>query len=599
MRSTLRYRLLLILALLALLLLAACATAAPAPQEAETKAEEPAEEAKEPSADEFTTIYGEKLPDDAAPYAMQVYTVGCDITGNHTTFDFQVSVYQRFCLSDLFQDQLVNLDKDFNVIPASAESWEVSPDGLVWTFHIKPGLQWSDGTPVTAHDWVATYQLIASPEHAWDFAWFYAGVLKNWDESIAGEVPPTELGVRAVDDLTLEIETVSPWPALPAMMQFSFVLQKQALEEHGPLYNSDPATSVSAGPYMLEVLEPGNRIEVVANPNYKGFRQPRLQRLIARYQDLSTAFISYQNGEIDDVSYERLSPADFEVVLADPVLKENYLRHYGDFRTDYLLFDAYNPPFNDLNVRKAFAYAVDRDAIVKSIYGEIKAMPAHSFLMPGYPASDTAGALTEFQTYDCDKAKQHLADAGFADGQGFPKLVMWLRGEGPVMQAVYQGAAASIAQCLNVEIEVANQDGKVYMDALNAKPTQLQFGAVSYGMDFLDPSNMLGIWVSTGRHSWRNDEYDRLVREASSLTSDFALREQMFKDAEKILVDDVGGIFIAHRWQGTLFQPFIKGDGIREPDSQGIAAWHWGNDWVWGNIYIGADVTNYDTYHTK
>jgi peptide/nickel transport system substrate-binding protein/oligopeptide transport system substrate-binding protein len=446
---------------------------------------------------------------------------------------------------------------------------------------------------------VATYQLIASPEHAWDFAWFYAGVLKNWDESIAGEVPPTELGVRAVDDLTLEIETVNPWPALPAMMQFSFLMQKQALEEHGPLYNSDPATSVSAGPFMLDVLEPGNRIELVANPNYKGFRQPRLQRLIARYQDLSIAFVSYQNGEIDVVDYERLSPADFEVILADPVLSENYLRHYGDFRTDYLLFDAYNPPFNDLNVRKAFAYSVDRDSIVKNVYGEIKAMPAHAFLMPGYPASDTAGALTEFQTYDCDKAKQYLADAGFADGQGFPKLVMWLRNEGPAMQAVFQATAASIAQCLNVEIEVANQDGKVYMDALNAKPTQLQFGAVSYGMDFLDPSNMLGIWVSTGRHSWRNDEYDRLVREASSLTSDFALREQMFKDAEKILVDDVGGIFLAHRWQGNLFQPFIKGDGIREPDSQGIAAWHWGNDWVWSNIYIGADVTNYDTYHTK
>jgi ABC-type oligopeptide transport system substrate-binding subunit len=622
-RNTFGYRLMVILALL-VLVLAACAPAGPqavteekaageaeavteavveekaAEAEEPAKAEEPAEAvAEEPSADEYTTIYGEQLPDDAAPYDMQVYTVPCDITGNHITFDFQVAVYQRFCLSDLFQDQLVNLDKDFNVIPASAESWEVSPDGLTWTFHIKPGLQWSDGTPLTAHDWVATYQLIATPEHAWDFAWFYAGVLKNWDEIIAGELDPSELGVRAVDDLTLEIETVNPWPALPAMMQFSFVMQKQALEEYGALYNSDPETSVSAGPYMLDVLEPGDRIELVANPNYKGFRQPKLQRLIARYQDMSTAFLSYQNGEIDKVGYEWLSPADFEVVQSDPVLSENYLRHYGDFRTDYLLFDTFNPPFNDLNVRKAFAYAVDRESIVENVYGEIKAMPAHSMLMPGYPASDTEGALTEYQHYDCEQAQQFLADAGYPGGEGFPDLTMWLRNEGAAMQAVNQAAAASIAQCLNVNIEVANQDYKVYMDALNAKPTQLQFGAVSYGMDFLDPSNLLGIWVSTGRHSWKNDEFDRLVTEASSLTSDFALREQMFKDAEKILVDDVGGIFIAHRWQGDLFQPYIKGDGIREPDSQGIAAWHWGNDWVWGNIYIGADVVDYETYRTQ
>ena len=617
MRKSISFQLTILLALLSLLLAACVPAETQVSQEAETQpqaaaevvveeeeAEEPAAEAMEEESEaiageDMTTIYGEPLPADASPYTMQVATVPCDITANQITFDFQVSVYQRFCLSDLFQDQLVNLDKDFNVIPASAESWEVSDDGLTWTFHIKPGLEWSDGTPLTAHDWEATFQLVATPDHAWDFAWFYAGVLKNWDEIIAGELEPTDLGVRAVDDLTLEVETVNPWPALPAMMQFSFVMQKAALEEHGPLYNSDPETSVSAGPFILDVLEPGNRIEVVANPNYKGFRQPRLQRVIARYQDMSTEFVAFQNGEIDWMGYEPLSPADFEVIQSDPVLSENYLRHYGDFRTDYLLFDTFNEPFNDINARKAFAYALDREAIVNNVYGEIKAMPAHSMLMPGYPASDTEEALTEYQTYDCDQANQYLADAGFPDGEGFPDLTMWLRNEGAVMQAVYQASAASIAQCLNINIEVQNQDGKVYMDALNAKPTQLQFGAVSYGMDFLDPSNLLGIWVSTGRHSWKNDEFDQIVTEASSLTSDFILREQMFKDAEKILVDDVGGIFIAHRWQGNLFQPYIKGDGIRDPDSQGIAAWHWGNDWVWGNLYVGADVENFDTYRNE
>jgi peptide/nickel transport system substrate-binding protein/oligopeptide transport system substrate-binding protein len=238
-------------------------------------------------------------------------------------------------------------------------------------------------------------------------------------------------------------------------------------------------------------------------------------------------------------------------------------------------------------VRKAFAYAVDRESIVKNVYGEIKAMPAHSMLMPGFPGSDTAGDLREFQHYDCDKANEHLAAAGFAGGQGFPKLEMWMRGEGPAMSAVYQAAAASIAQCLNIDIEVSNKDGKVYMDALNAKPTQLQFGSVSYGMDFLDQSNLLGIWVSTGRHSWKNDEFDALINEASSLVGDTAKRDQMFKDAERILVDQVGGIFIAHRWQGDLFKPYVLGDSFRVADSNGIAGVHWGNDWFWGNVYIG------------
>lgn len=582
------------------LVFAACAAPVSAPAQEEAAASEPAaeeaaatsaetpaaEEESDAAADPRVTIYGEQLPDDARPYEEQVWRVACDITGNHTTFDFVVAVYQRFCGSDLFQDQLVNLDKDFNVIPNSAESWEVSEDGLTWTFHIKPGLEWSDGTPLTAYDWEATFRYAADPEHAWDFAWFYAGVLENWNEAIAGEVPLEELGVHAVDDLTLEITTEVPWPPLPAMMQFSFVMQKKALEEHGPYYNSDPATSVSAGPFMLESIEPGSQIVLVANPNYKGIRQPRLSKIIVTYMNMGTAFAAFQNEEITELGYEWITPADFEIILNDPVLSENYLRHYGDFRTDYLLFDTYTEPFNDLNVRKAFAKAVDREAIVTNVYGEVKAMPAYAMLMPGYPSSDTEGVLQEYQAYDCEAAQQHLADAGYPDGEGFPPQELWLRNEGPALQAVFQAVAASISDCLGIDIQVSNKDYKVYMDALNIKPTELTFGAVSYGMDFLDPSNLLGIWLSTGRHSWRNDEFDRLVTEASSLVGDPETRDQMFRDAEQILVDDVGGVFIAHRWQGTLYQPYVQGEGLRTPDSQGIAAWHWGNDWVWGDVYL-------------
>ena len=155
------------------------------------------------------------------------------------------------------------------------------------------------------------------------------------------------------------------------------------------------------------------------------------------------------------------------------------------------------------------------------------------------------------------------------------------------MSAVYKASAASIRQCLNIDIEVSNKDSKIYMDALNARPTQVQLGAVSYGMDFLDPTNLLGIWVSSGRHSWRSEEFDRIVAEASTMVDNPVLRERMFRDAERILVDDVGGVFIAHRLQGDLFKPYILGDSLREPDANGGLGRHWGNDWHWGNIYIG------------
>jgi len=276
------FRFVSLLVLLSLIFTACAAPTAPAappaaaPTAAATEAAAAATEAPAaaaPAADNVS-VYGTALPDDAVPYAEQIDHEPCDNTANQTTFDFSVSVYTRYCGSDLFQDQLVNLDKDFNVIPNSAEKWEVSEDGLTWTFHLKPGLMWSDGTPLTAHDYVATFQYESDPEHAWDFAWFYAGVLKNWDEIIAGTMPTDTLGVEAVDDLTLAITTKVPWPPLPAQMQFAFVLQKAALEKYGPYYNNDPKTSVSAGPFMLESIEPGNQITLVANPNYKGFRPP-------------------------------------------------------------------------------------------------------------------------------------------------------------------------------------------------------------------------------------------------------------------------------------------------------------------------------------
>ncbi len=578
------------------LLLAACPAPAAAPSAGEA-AEAPAAEATEPaaeeaaSADAMTTVFGEELPADAVPYDQQVLHSACANNTSATTFDFQVAVYNRYCLSDNFSDPLTELDKDFNVVPAAAESWEASEDGLTWSFHLRPDQVWSDGTPLTANDYVATFQYLADPEHAWDFAWFYNGVIKNWEEVIAGELPKEELGVAAPDDLTFQITTQKPFPPMPGMMKFGWTLQKAALEKYGPLYNSDPATHVSSGPFVLETFEPGKTITLVANETYKGYRPPRVKQLVGIYMDPGTEFAAFQNGEVDSVGYESLSPADLELVLQDPVLSANYLRHFGDFRTDYLIFDTFNPPFDNLDVRKAFAHAVDRDSIVKNVVGEVKAMPAYAMLMPGFPSSSTKGELNEYQNYDCELAKEDLATAGYPDGADFPKLELWLRNENAALQAAFQAVAASISQCLNVEIEISNKDRKVYTDAMNAKPTGLQFGAVSYGMDYLDPSNMLGIWTFGGRHSWKSDEFDRLINEATPLVGDPEQRDAMFREAERILVEDVGGIFLFHRWQGTLYQPWVQGDCLREPDAIGITGPHWGNDSCGSIQYVSTAKT--------
>jgi ABC-type transport system substrate-binding protein len=546
-------------------------------------------------------VYGRELPTDAAPYDMQIWTELCNSTSTQTAFNAATSVYQRICGSDVFSDSLVNLDENLNLIPAAAESWEPSEDGLTWTFHLRPGQVWSDGTPLTANDWVVTYQWMADPANAYDFVWMWQGVIQNWSEAVLGEVTPQEIGMVAVDDNTLAITTAGPAPYLPATMYFWPPLQAKALTELGPDYQLDPATSVSSGPFILKEFKPGESVLLEANPTYTGFRKPYLKQIHYVYGDqLNGSFPAFQNRDIDRVSYEFLAPADFEIIKGDESMLSNYLPKPGDFRTDYLLMDTYTAPFDNLQVRQAFSKAVDRESIVNNVINASfnLALPAYSFLMPGFPASDLAGDLKSIQAYDCEAAKQLLADAGYPNGEGFPALELKLRGESDFNAQRFIAAAASISDCLSVDITINNMENATYMSALLEKPSPIQFGAISYGMDYLDPANMLGVWVSTGRHQWRNEEFDKLVQDAGVFVGDPEARFQMYRDAEKILVEDVGGIFLDHRIQGDLFQPYIAGDCFR-PNVQGISSWEWGNDWCWGSIYITQEVANFDTYRTR
>jgi peptide/nickel transport system substrate-binding protein/oligopeptide transport system substrate-binding protein len=555
------------------------------------------------SAQDNVDVFGRQLPEDAAPYEMQVMQNLCNSSRTEISLSSAVTVYSRICdqnAFDKFSDSLVVLNNNLETVPAAAESWEVSEDGLTWTFHLRPAQVWNDGTPLTANDWVATWRFMADPANAYDFVWLWLGIIEGWDEAVAGEIPVEEIGMTAVDDLTLQIRTQGPFPPLPSTFYFWPPMQAAALAEHGPGYLLNPETSVSAGPFKLKELIPGERVILEVNPDYNGFRKPWIREIHGIYGDLlNGSFLAFQDHQIDQVNYGLLSQADFEIIDSDPILSENYRPSGGDFRTDYLLFDTFNPPFDNHDVRLAFAKALDRDSIVQNVIGSRAAVPAYSFLAPGFPASNSEG-LRDIQVYDCEAAQQLLADAGYPNGEGFPAQELALRGESDFIANWFIAAAASISQCLNVEITVNNLEFQDYMTRLLERPTTLHFGGVSYGMDYLDPANMLGVWVSTGRHSWRNAEFDELVRTANAFTGDPAERIAMYQEAERILVEDVGGIFLAHRIQGDLWQPYIGATGnCWEPDRQGVVTFHWGNDGCWGDFYITEEVANYDTYRNE
>ena len=513
--------------------------------------------------------WGVTMPSDAAPLDQQFIRL---LTPDGTTPDFAVSVYKRpgNSYSSILSTPFYRIDKNFELQPNGAISSSVSADGKTWTFKMDPALKWSDGNPVTADDVVFTFQYQADPKHAWDFAWFWSDIV-NWDDAVAGKVPTTSIGVKKVDTYTVQFVTNVPSPYFPSKALYIRPLSKVAFMKYGEYYDSDPKTSVSSSPWILKEWTKSVRMVYVPNTKYTGKLRPYIQNLIINIGlDMSAEFPAYQNNEIDMA--QNFSPANMAQIAADPQLTKEYHQGYGDFRTYYLGFDTTQKPFSDLKVRQAFAKAIDRDSIIKNVVG-LQGRAAYSFLMPGFPDSNSQVLKNEdVNRFDVTAAQKLLADAGYPGGKGFPGLELWLRQENDFNKAIAQAIAGMLKDNLGIDVQVSNKDTKTFMDTLNSH--KLPFYYLSYGFDYLDPSNMLGIWVTGGRHSWSNAQFDTLLKDATSLSGNKTKRDQEFKDAEKILVDDVGGVFIYHVTPGNIYKSYLKGSEL-EPDKTGVAAWHW------------------------
>ena len=406
-------------------------------------------------------------------------------------------------------------------------------------------------------------------------------------------MPTSEVGIAAgKDKYEVVFTTAKPVPYLPAMLIWSAPLHAASLAKYGSaVYNIDPKTAVTCGPFMLEEFSPDRRVTAVANVNYMGSLKPMTDRIVSNITTGGSDFARYQNGEIDTIP--GVSVGDVKAILADPALKEQFFVNPGDFRCYYLFFDVTKAPFTDKNVRLAFAKAIDREAIVAGILAPT-GIPAYTWLMPGFPDADQA-ALKSIQEFNPDAAKKLLADAGFPGGNGFPKQTLLIRGGGPdVTPAVTQAVVASITQVLGVQIDLQTLDQAPFMEELLKKPTNVPFGWVTYGMDYLDATNMLSVWKGGGRHNWNNAAFDKLVTEGGAITNDPAARSKAMKDAERLLVEDAPGAFVYHPLVGQMHKPYRKGSW-KEPNATGYTGAQWPGEGtltdIYDTLYQGAEVT--------
>lgn len=487
---------------------------------------------------------GVELPADAAPLEQQVFHF-TGIEGQH--FDVARNEYEGFAYEHS-AEYLARRDGDNVYHPAAADSWEVSEDGLTWTFHLREGALWSDGEPVTAADYVFSLIRYEDPAMANPYAWFFYAIL-NAEEFNTGAVGVEEFGVAQVDDYTFTVTTKEPIPYFLDVANWHYLVPKHIVEEHGDAWADSPETAVTNGPFVIQEWNKGSNVVYGLNPHYNGPWKPMIERMemIIVPESGAPLLQMYQAGEIDSAP---MGGDELAQVMADPATSSEVFAQTA-FATAYLFFNDTKAPFDNLQVRQAISHAIDRDALVQVMQGLVE--PAYGHLPVGFPCSQNSDEeFRAIQAYDPDEAKRLLAEAGYADGAGFPELELWTR-EGQYLREA-EAIQNMLRENLGINVTVTDQERAFYMDKLAAH--EIDFGLIQWGADYVDPTNFFDWWGNQSRHTWQNDEFNALIDEARSMI-DTEARCQIYNEAEKILASDVGGVFVVYPVTGSLYKSYL------------------------------------------
>ncbi len=457
-------------------------------------------------------------------------------------------------------------DKTLEVIPELAETWDVSSDGLTWTFHMRKDVVWVHYDPaskaVTEKGSVTAYEVeygvkrMLDPVTASDYAYVDYGI-KNAYEFNTGEITDAnEVGVKALDDWTVQFTLAQPAGYFPGIagMWINRPVPRVPIEQFGDKW-TEPGNIWTNGSYMLESWEHENKMVFKKSPKYYDAKTVSIETITGyMVVETSTAFAMYENGELDVAAVP--SP-DLDRVKADPVLsKELYIAPV--LCTYYYGFNTTKPPFDNALVRRAFSMAVDRQKLIDTVLkGGQK--PAKTFACPGIFGSPAEDPNFPSVLYDPAGAAALLADAGYPNGEGLPEItLMYNTSEGHQMIAEF--IQQSWKETLGVEVKLANQEWGVFLATVNEDAPQIF--RMGWCADYPDENN----WVTENFNStlgsnrilWHNAEFDRLTEEAAA-ASDPDERKQLYYDAEKILCYDEAGIIpIYYYTRVVCTKPYVE-----------------------------------------
>lgn len=443
---------------------------------------------------------------------------------------------------------LLTVAEDGTLAPGQAESWETSEDGLTWTFHLRDGLKWSDGSALTANDFVYSWRRVCDPMVAAPYAETVLGMVEGFDDAIGGNLEA--LGVEAPDDSTLVVHLSSPCSYFGSLAAFATLspVQQATIEANGDGWAVNADTYITNGCFYISEWVPGSYIMCTKNPNYWNADAIKLDGIkFNLIEDPNASYSAYQTGEvlfIKDVPTEEI-----------PSLEGNEEFHVEPIiGTYYLSLNTQREPFNDPKVRKALSLAIDREYVANTLMQGTYS-PAGNFMGPGWIDTDGKEFIdnanggqpyidTTNHEANVEEAKQLLADAGYPDGAGFPAITYSTNDAG------YHKVVAEYLQQAWAEIGVELQVDIVEWASFTPMRRNGDYDASRNGWvgDYSDPSNMLDLLYSSNGNNdgkFNNADYDAAM-DISRTTLDAAERSEALHKAEDILMDEAACVPVAY-----------------------------------------------------
>ena len=458
-------------------------------------------------------------------------------------------------------DTLFRLDAEGNPEPWLATEYEVSEDGCTYTFKLKEGLKWSDGSPLTAHDFEYSWKRVLDPDAGSETAYTLYGVIKNGYECyVSRTVAVDDLPIRALDDTTFQVELKAPasyFITLTASTAFMPVC-KANVEKYGEDWSSSPETYVCNGPFMLADMKKDESFTFVKNPNYYNADEVKIDTV--KYVFLNapeTVRMAFDNGELD-IATSVNSDAMKAYTGTDKLVTSDRIGYR------YYEFNCSKAPFNDARVRRALTLALNRKIITEGILQDPTLPQLYGWVPYGIkdvldPSKDWRDVVGNAFDEDIEEAKALLAEAGYPNGEGFPTFSIKYT-PSTELENVAQAMAAMWKQYLGLNCEVTAVESGVYWADEGTRATgDFEIAYMGYTLDYAEPSAAFAV-LENGKVKTRWDcpAYLELCNKMRSSISDEE-REELYKEAEALLAQECPVMPIYNYVATALVSERVKG----------------------------------------